>query len=206
MAPHALRLSPVQAARKVSLVFALLMLVAILTFTGAYPAHPQTHEVVEYIGRLGLVICILGRCWCTLYIGGRKIRELVTLGPYSVCRNPLYSFSFLGAFGVGAQSGSILIATGCAVVTYAVFRLVVGREERVMRTLYPDAYAGYFSSTPRFLPNLARWRDAEVIEVRPGRLLLTLIDGLVFLLAIPLAEVLEYFQGTGAIPILWSLP
>src|SRR6476660_1715925 len=30
------------------------------------------------------------RLWATGYVGGRKRRELVTEGPYSLCRNPLY--------------------------------------------------------------------------------------------------------------------
>ena len=40
-----------------------------------------------------ILICILGRTWATLYIGGQKQRELVTKGPYSVVRNPLYLFT-----------------------------------------------------------------------------------------------------------------
>jgi protein-S-isoprenylcysteine O-methyltransferase Ste14 len=52
----------------------------------------------------------LGRTWCSLDISGRKKRELVTVGPYALVRNPLYIFTLLEAFGIGAQSGSMLSA------------------------------------------------------------------------------------------------
>jgi protein-S-isoprenylcysteine O-methyltransferase Ste14 len=46
----------------------------------------------------------------------RKIEELVTVGPYSVMRNPLYFFFILGGIGVGAQSGSVVVALICGVL------------------------------------------------------------------------------------------
>ena len=55
-----------------------------------------THEAVETAGVLLIAIAILGRAWCTLYIGGRKAQELTDSGPYSLSRNPLYVFSFIG--------------------------------------------------------------------------------------------------------------
>jgi protein-S-isoprenylcysteine O-methyltransferase Ste14 len=36
------------------------------------------------------------RLWCSLYISGYKNSQLITSGPYSLCRNPLYFFSFVG--------------------------------------------------------------------------------------------------------------
>ena len=37
-------------------------------------------------------ISSMGRMWCSLYIAGYKDNRLVTEGPYSLCRNPLYFF------------------------------------------------------------------------------------------------------------------
>ena len=56
-----------------------------------------------------------------LYVGGRKNAELVTTGPYSMMRNPLYFFSLLGVAGVGAQTGSVLATFAVTAVAYAVF-------------------------------------------------------------------------------------
>ena len=44
---------------------------------------------VELAGYLFLILGLSVRIWSILYIGGRKSQELVTDGPYSLCRNPL---------------------------------------------------------------------------------------------------------------------
>jgi protein-S-isoprenylcysteine O-methyltransferase Ste14 len=47
------------------------------------------HEMIEAGGIFLIAAGILGRMWSVLYIGSRKSRELIALGPYSVTRNPL---------------------------------------------------------------------------------------------------------------------
>ena len=52
-------------------------------------------SVTGFVMELGGYIFLLGglviRIWCTFYIGNRKSKELITEGPYSICRNPLYT-------------------------------------------------------------------------------------------------------------------
>ncbi|CAN5142997.1 isoprenylcysteine carboxylmethyltransferase family protein [soil metagenome] len=201
-----MRLSPVQAARKAALwllSFALLAAFAVI----ANPLDkPGMHEAVEWTGRFLLAVCIVGRCWCTLYIGGRKISQLVQVGPYSIMRNPLYTMSFIGAAGIGAQTGSLVAAVGCFIIAWIVFRIVVGKEEKFLLGMYGEAYADYLKTVPRFLPNPVRWKDQAMLEVRPDRVVLTFIDGLWFLAAIPLAEGFEFLQNIGVVPVLVRLP
>ena len=59
---------------------------------------------------------------------------------------------------------------------------------------------------PRFLPNPRLWTSPEWVEVRPDRLVLTFIDGLWFLAAIPLFEGIELLQNMGVLPVLLRLP
>ncbi|MCZ7642892.1 MAG: hypothetical protein M5U33_09470 [Pseudorhodoplanes sp.] len=54
--------------------------------TSHYPVGGTLHEMVEWTGIVLIVACILGRTWASLYIGGRKIDQLVMVGPYSVTR------------------------------------------------------------------------------------------------------------------------
>jgi protein-S-isoprenylcysteine O-methyltransferase Ste14 len=199
-------LSPMQYARKVTLLVLTLAAMALVTLVATPPAWRFFHERMENLGLLAILMCIAGRCWCTLYIGGRKGAELVDIGPYSLCRNPLYFFSFVGAFGVGAQTGSLTIAVIMTVIAWAVFRVVVGREEAFLKGALGEPYARYLVRVPRFLPNPSLWHGAEVLEVRPRRVVLTFFDGLFFLAAIPLAEGLEWLQNDGLVPVLMHLP
>jgi protein-S-isoprenylcysteine O-methyltransferase Ste14 len=200
------RLSPVQAARKAALWVLTLALLGSLAVFSTPLDQPVLHEVVEWVGRFLIVVCIVGRCWCTLYIGGRKIAELVRIGPYSMMRNPLYTMSFIGAAGVGAQTGSIVMAVIFTLIGWVVFRMVVAREERFLSGRFGEAYQDYLRTVPRFMPNPRLWSSPEWVEVRPDRLVLTFIDGLWFLAAIPVFEGFEFLQNLGVLPVLLRLP
>lgn len=171
-----------------------------------YPSDGTLHELIEWIGIVLIVTCILGRTWASLYIGGRKIEDLVTIGPYSTMRNPLYFFSILGAAGVGAQVGSIVVALVCGLIAYVVFYVVVLQEEKVLIDRYGDTFRRYMARVPRFIPHPRLWTDEPTLTIRPPRVLMTFADALLFLLAVPLAEGFEYLQEAGVIPVLFLLP
>ena len=67
-------------------------------------------EQIEFAGAGLIWTGIVGRLWSILYIGGHKANNVITDGPYSVMRNPLYFFSTIAATGVGFQSGAFLRA------------------------------------------------------------------------------------------------
>ncbi|TAJ57475.1 isoprenylcysteine carboxylmethyltransferase family protein [Brevundimonas sp.] len=166
---------------------------SVAAFNGAW------HDGVEAFGLALIIIAIVGRGWCSLYIGGRKKAEIVDRGPYSVTRNPLYVFSFIGAFGIGAQTGSLVIGAAFAAATFLVFLRTVGREEAWLAANFGDHYDAYRQRTPRFWPNPRLWRDAEELTIRPAFFVRTLRDGLTFLAAIPVMEGIERLQAAGLI-------
>lgn len=172
------------------------------------PVSPEgslLHEAIERSGILLILVGILGRTWCSMYIGGNKLNTLVTEGPYSISRNPLYLFSAIAAFGLGAQFGSIVFAALCAAATVAIFALVVNHEERALSHRFPAEFELYRARVPRFMPNICQWQDAETLLVRPSLVHRTFRDALLFLLAVPGIKALEGLRDAGIIAPLFRL-
>jgi len=202
-----INLGLVQAVRKAAFVLAIALGVTLVIFGDAQWADGHfVHEFIEWIGTVLIVLCILGRTWCTIYIGGHKNKKLVTVGPYSICRNPLYLFSILGATGVGAQLGSVVIALAAGFIAWLVFFLVVLKEEEFLISMLGNAYRNYVARVPRFLPKPSLWRDVDTLVVRPNLVLTTFVDACVFLISIPIAEGFDYLHDLGIVPVLIKLP
>jgi protein-S-isoprenylcysteine O-methyltransferase Ste14 len=201
-------LQELQRKRKQVLALGIAFWVLLLLFTQSRwrAAAPHLHALIENAGLFLIVVCILGRTWCTLYIGGYKKRELITAGPYSVVRNPLYLFTSIGAAGIGAQTGSALIASLFAAGSLAVFQFVSRREEAFLAGTFPADFAAYAARVPRFWPRLSQWQEADELRVKPRLVRRTFLEACLFLLAVPAAGLLAWLQQLGNFPVLLNLP
>lgn len=184
-----------------ALLIGLIFLALLFVRSEAAPGQ-ALHEYMEWIGGVLILVAILGRTWCTLYIGGRKSAEIVTEGPYSVTRNPLYVFSAIGAAGIGAMTGSIIIALAFAVLTWLAFLAVIQVEERFLEQNFGDPYLRYMEQVPRFFPKPWLFRESEMLAVKPKLLYRTFTDGLFFVLAFPFFELVEGLQEAGILPVI----
>ena len=193
-----------QQRRRLAIGAVIMLLVVALLFVGSR-SNGHFHEYIEAFGLSLIVAAIIGRMWCTLYIGGRKSAEIVQSGPYSVTRNPLYVFSSIGAMGIGAQTGSLIIAITFGVLCYLAFSLVIRTEEEFLRQNFGKPYEAYCASVPRFFPRFSLFRDDKELIVRPDRLYRTFTDGLVFFVAYPFFEFVEYLQDIHVLPVLLRL-
>ncbi|MET3781783.1 protein-S-isoprenylcysteine O-methyltransferase Ste14 [Brevundimonas sp. 1080] len=196
----------VQLIRKAVLAVCVVGVCALAAITHTAINAEGFHEAWEAFGLALIIICIVGRSWCSLYIGGRKKAEIVDRGPYSVSRNPLYVFSFIGAFGMGAQTGSVLMSCLFTLIAFLVFYATVRREEDWLKATFGADYEAYMARTPRFWPRFSKWRDQDTLEIKPTLFLTTLRDGLAFLLVIPLFEALEHAQDVGWVHAMFTLP
>jgi protein-S-isoprenylcysteine O-methyltransferase Ste14 len=195
----------VRTTRKVCLLLTVVLVCIVFVVSTSRWPHP-VRATIEWIGLALLGVCIGGRTWCALYIGGRKTRELVTVGPYSLCRNPLYLFSVVGAVGVGAQLGAISIALLAGLITWAAHVSAVTQEERVLLAKHGEHYRGYLAHVPRFFPRPSGWEDVERLEVRPRAVIRTFVDACCFLAALPVAALVDGLQNAGALRVLLHLP
>ena len=90
-----------------------------------------------------------------MYSSGYKSSELVTQGPYSVSRNPLYFFSFVGLIGIGLATETVTLTLFLVAFFALVYPAVIAGEEEFLRGKFGDAYAEYCRRMPRFFPAAA---------------------------------------------------
>jgi protein-S-isoprenylcysteine O-methyltransferase Ste14 len=205
LAPSADHIAAVQMARKLGLLVTLASFAALFFFGGPRWSYP-VHEAMRWIGAGLIFICISGRTWCSLYIGGRKTHELVMMGPYSVSRNPLYVFSVIGAVGIGAQFGAVSVAIFAGLCAWLVHVLVVWQEERLLLAEHGEVYARYLAEVPRFFPRFSRWKNVDALEVRPWTVARTYVDACLFLAAIPVAAAFDLLHNLGLLRVFFRLP
>jgi protein-S-isoprenylcysteine O-methyltransferase Ste14 len=197
----------VQKARIVILWVLILSALALQIFVqSAFEPNSLIHELVEWLGVFMIAICILGRMWSSLYIGGRKSVELVRNGPYAISRNPLYLFSIIGAAGAAAQSGSITLMLLTGALTWLVFRILISREEGYLEGIHGDAYRAYVAAVPRIFPRSLNAPNDETLVVSPRRVMQTGLDSMVFFIALPIMEIVEELQEAGVIAVKVLLP
>lgn len=206
MTTVAFDLQRIQKIRKVAIGLSLLAVVGLALFTTGLWGDGAIHEGVEAFGLGAVVLAIVGRAWCSLYIGGRKKAEIVSAGPYSISRNPLYVFSYAAAFGVGAQTGSLTMALLFVLIAVVVFHFTIAREEAWLTQAFGQPYLDYMGRTPRCGPDFSKWRDEGELIVKPHFFLTTIRDGLVFLVAVPVFEGIEMAQHGGWLPVWLHLP
>jgi protein-S-isoprenylcysteine O-methyltransferase Ste14 len=167
---------------------------------------PRTDRAIQWSG-LGLIfMCLLGRTWTALYIAGQKRRALVTTGPYSIVRNPLYLFTLLGAAGVGMASSSLVMTAICSAFAAAVFLSVVRREEQFLLATFPREFPQYIARVPRLLPRFSTWQDAEQLIVQPRLVCRTFLDATLLLMVVPLLGLRSLARDLQWLPALFHLP
>ena len=162
--------------------------------------------IVEATGYFFLLAGLAIRMWCILYIGGKKSLELVTDGPYSLCRNPLYVGTFLLVIGTGLCFENILMLIAVFILIVPIHLLVTRMEEKHLLEIYPDAFPEYVKAVPRFWPRFGNYKSRESVTVTIRAIRRVAFDTIIVLM-IPLAEdLLELLHDHGIIPVLLWFP
>jgi protein-S-isoprenylcysteine O-methyltransferase Ste14 len=141
---------------RVAIIIAILLLLRLRVLKG----HRDV-TVDPWLQGIGLALFALGLAlavWARIYIGRnwgmpmseKADPELVTTGPYSAIRHPIYSGIILAMIGTTlAVSLYWLIAV---VLVGAYFLYSAAMEERYMTEVFPEAYPRYKHSTKMLIP------------------------------------------------------
>ncbi|HQU32663.1 MAG: isoprenylcysteine carboxylmethyltransferase family protein [Planctomycetia bacterium] len=144
--------------------------IAVIFSTPFIAKNAYIYFIADILGWLCFGLYVTFRIWATLYVGGRKDKELQTQGPYSITRNPLYFGTFCFALSVSffLESISLVAATVITMIIY--FRWVVAVEECVLLKTFGSAYSNYRKNTPRFIPRFSQYCAAGFVQVNLGAL------------------------------------
>lgn len=118
-----------------------------------------TDMTVDVFAFFLVLVATFGRLWALAYISGNKTTRLVTKGPYSIVRNPLYFFSFIGIIGIGLASKNIVMLSALCALFGLYYPFVILAEEKKLAKTHGDAFDRYRSSTPTFFPRFSLYRD-----------------------------------------------
>lgn len=196
---------PVNQRRRIRILQLGMLLVVPLLFTMNPVFSGDGSDTIEKIGVALVLVCVVGRMWSILYIGSKKNRELVTMGPYSVTRNPLYFFSVIGVMGLGLFTGSLVMTFALGLASYLAFVATAKREAKHLEALFGDRYRHYERATPMFWPKLCLYAEGDEILFSPAALRRTFLDGLIFFAAFPAIEVMENLKDAGYLPMLFRI-
>jgi protein-S-isoprenylcysteine O-methyltransferase Ste14 len=123
----------------------------------------------------GLVLVLAGeaiRIWAVSYAGSETrvtgevgASTLVTQGPYSIIRNPLYLGNVLIYAGFGVMSNSLFPYLLFVAICFFIFQYyyIIKTEEEFLRNTYKDKFEKYCAHVNRILP-LPKELPPEIIS------------------------------------------
>lgn len=150
-----------------SKVVALVVIIAFIFGNQMFELDNLTTSIVNIVALLLVTIGTLGRVWCAFYISGFKNKKVVTDGPYSVSRNPLYLYSLIGAIGIGLVSHSLVLLS-FIIIAFAIYYpfVIIGEESKLALILGKD-YKDYTKRVPRFFPKFSLFTQPKEYTVKP---------------------------------------
>ena len=114
---------------------------------------------VAFIGGAGL------RFWATLFVGGRKNEVVVTDGPYSLCRHPLYLGSILLSLSGALFLKSPLLAVAVAILAAAYGLLTIPAEEAHLSATLGAPYRDYCTRVNRLWPSFRQFHAPPRVTI-----------------------------------------
>jgi protein-S-isoprenylcysteine O-methyltransferase Ste14 len=186
-------------------IYVVILLFLILFSESLWEKDHITSGIFFLIGVILIGIGAVGRLWCALYISGYKSNVLITTGPYSISRNPLYFFSLLGAVGVALSTETMLIPLSLLICYAVLYPSVILSEEIKLRNIHNEAFEEYCRKTPVFFPNFKLFTEPDEYVVQPKIFRKAVFEVLWFVWMLGLVEFAECLREAHFLPVLFKL-
>ena len=166
---------------------------------------PVIADILFSAGLIFVAIGSMGRMWSSIYIAGYKDSKLITYGPYSIVRHPLYLFSFIGLLGVGMTTETFTFPIIFLIFFALGYPTVMRAEENKLRKIFGKEYDEYANSVPAFIPNFSTFKEPKEYLMNPTIYRRHIFSALWFIWIVALFELIEGLKETGIVGNLWLL-
>lgn len=139
---------------------------AILLSKSIFPSWKQK-AWDEFLDAAGVGLILFGFLFRISARGHKAERShqgesLISDGPYSLIRNPMY----FGTLLIGAGIVALLFQLWVFFIFFAVFLMIylpqINREETILRKRFGDEYGNYCKAVPKYFPNLFKWLKLDL--------------------------------------------
>ena len=157
---------------------------------------------------VGLVLVAVGfgfRVWVSTYQAGHKNKDLITQGPYSLCRNPMYLSNIVGGLGAALATETITIPVLFLMVCLLHYRRVIANEEANLLRIHGAAYEAYKAVTPRLIPSLKGFSQPDEYLVRVRSLAAKIPLAVFPILAVAVIVFVSALHADGLLPVLLKI-
>jgi protein-S-isoprenylcysteine O-methyltransferase Ste14 len=173
--------------------------------TPVFPQGGWLDEIMGAIAYILITVAAFGRVWSSAYIVGKKDNMLVMKGPYSVTRNPLYFFSFIGFLGIGLATESIVISLIMMLIFFGTHWPTILEEEEKLKILFGEKYRSYLDRVPRFLPKIARVGHPKALNVNSRIFTKSVVDNAILAMSFGLIQLCEWLHAKYCLPTLFKI-
>ena len=132
--------------------------------------HEHENEAVFWAaGAAVLAAGMAMRLWSIRYIGrsartrGDKAKQLLTVGPYSLCRNPIYIGNLVALAGLVIAMEALWYLPIFLLLHFTFYSLIVRYEECLLTQIYGDEFRAYMRAAPRWLPRFSNWKPVPAL-------------------------------------------
>lgn len=178
-----------------------ILLLIVLSVTNndfrAYTLEITTFESLQ-MSILGFALVLFGsfgRIWASLYIEGNKTKNLITAGPFSMVRNPLYFFSLIMLLGFSLALKAIYLPLALLLIFVLFHVPTIANEEKKLQDIHGEKFTSYVKSTPRLIPNIFKYNrpaSDEKVLVKISRINGVLIEVIGYLFLYTLIDIIYF--------------
>jgi protein-S-isoprenylcysteine O-methyltransferase Ste14 len=183
----------------------ILFIAACLFTDSAWNTSPLIDNALLLSGIVFVSVAALLRAWSILYIAGYKQKYLITQGPFSICRNPIYLSTVLGFFGISLNTGTFTYPALALAAFLAYFYAQVKAEEAKLLQLHGDRFRAYCARTPRLIPNFDLLDEPAEYTVQPAQFRRWLADAVWFFWGLGIIQFASELHEIGVLPVLFRI-